>query len=95
MSSPGPAPSKGSGNFVRQLALAMELPFVMIGGVVIGGGIGYLMDRSAHTSPLLTLLGGLLGFGAGIGDIIRRLLRDEKHGSGNGSNGGGDSHGGR
>lgn len=84
MSSPSPAPSKGSGNFVRQLALAMELPFIMIGGVMIGGGIGYLIDRSAHTSPLLTLIGGLLGFGAGIWDIIRRLLRDEKRGSGNG-----------
>jgi ATP synthase protein I len=95
MSSPNPAPSKGSGNFVRQLALAMELPFVMIGGVVIGGGIGYLIDRSAHTSPLLTLVGGLLGFGAGIWDVIRRLLRDEKQGSGSGSNGGGGSHGGR
>lgn len=90
MSSPSPAPSKGSGNFVRQLALAMELPFIMIGGVMIGGGIGYLIDRSAHTSPLLTLIGGLLGFGAGIWDIIRRLLRDEKRGDGGSSSDGPD-----
>ncbi len=78
MSSPGSAPSQGPGSFLRQLAFAMELPFVMIGGVLIGGGIGYLIDRSAHTSPAFTLVGGLLGFGAGIWDIIRRLLRDEK-----------------
>jgi F0F1-type ATP synthase assembly protein I len=78
MSSPASAPSKGPGSFVRQLALALELPFVMIGGVVIGGGIGYLIDQSAHTSPAFTLVGGLLGFGAGIWDIIRRLLREEK-----------------
>jgi len=78
MSSPGSAPSKGPGSLVRQLALALELPFVMIGGVLIGGGIGYLIDRWAHTSPTFTLIGGLLGFGAGIWDIIRRLLREEK-----------------
>jgi len=77
MSSPGSAPSKGPGSLMRQLALAMELPFVMIGGVVIGGGIGYLIDRWAHTSPLFTLIGGLLGFGGGIWDILRRLLRED------------------
>lgn len=92
MPSSGSAPSKGSGTFLRQLALAMELPFIMIGGVVIGGGIGYLIDRSAHTSPLLTLIGGFLGFGGAIWDIIRRLLHDEKRASGDG---GGGSHGGR
>jgi len=93
MSSPSPAPSKGSGVFLRQLALAMELPFIMIGGVVIGGGIGYLIDRAAHTSPAFTLIGGLLGFGAGIWDIIRRLLRDEKQGRGDGDGGSDDAHG--
>jgi ATP synthase protein I len=71
-------PSKGKGNLLRQLALAMELPFVMIGGVVIGGGMGYLLDRWLHASPVLTLVGGLLGFAGGIWDIIRRLSREEK-----------------
>jgi ATP synthase protein I len=77
MSSPSSSPSNGSGSFARQLALALELPFVMIGGVVIGGGIGYLIDRWAHTSPAFTLIGGLLGFGAGVWDIIRRLSREQ------------------
>lgn len=63
---------------MRQLALALELPFIMIGCVVVGGGIGYFLDRSFHTSPALTLVGGFLGFGAGIWDIIRRLSRAEK-----------------
>jgi len=79
MASPSPTPDKNSpGSFLRQLALAMELPFIMIGGVLIGGGIGYLVDRSLHTSPALTLVGGFLGFGAGIWDIIRRLSHEEK-----------------
>jgi ATP synthase protein I len=56
----------------------MELPFVIIGGVVIGGGIGYLIDRWAHTSPVFTLIVGLLGFGGGVWDILRRLSREDK-----------------
>ena len=78
MSSESPTPPKGPGNLVRQFALAMELPFIMIGGVVVGGGIGYFIDRAAHTSPAFTLIGGFLGFGASIWDIIRRLSHDEK-----------------
>lgn len=78
MPSPNSEPSNGPGSFARQLALALELPFVMIGGVVIGGGIGYLIDHWAHTSPLFTLVGGFLGFGGGIWNILRRLLREDK-----------------
>lgn len=86
MASHSPTPGKDPAGFVRQLALAMELPFIMIGGVLVGGGIGYLLDRSFHTSPALTLVGGVFGFAAGIWDIIRRLSRAEKkEGNGNGT----------
>jgi F0F1-type ATP synthase assembly protein I len=54
----------------------------MIGGVVIGGGFGYLLDQRLHTSPLLALIFGVLGFGAGIWDIVRRLSRSEKNNGG-------------
>jgi len=76
--SPNSESPNGPANLARQLALALELPFVMIGGVVIGGGIGYLVDRWAHTSPAFTLVGGLLGFAGGIWDILRRLSREDK-----------------
>ena len=56
----------------------MELPFVMIGGVVIGGGIGYLIDRGLHSSPIATLVGGLLGFAGGIWEILKRLSREDE-----------------
>jgi ATP synthase protein I len=59
--------------------MAMELPFVMVAEVVIGGGIGYLLDRWLHTRPVITLVGGVLGFAGGIWDLIRRLSREEKN----------------
>jgi F0F1-type ATP synthase assembly protein I len=65
-------PPQGSGA-LRQLANALDLPFVLVGSVVIGAGLGYFLDRRIHTSPLFTLLLGGLGFAGGIYEVIRRL----------------------
>ena len=64
---------------MQQVVLAMELPFVMIGSVLAGGAIGYLIDRYAHTAPLFMLLGGGLGLAGGIWEIIRDLSPGGKH----------------
>jgi len=57
----------------------MELPFIMIGATLIGGGLGWLLDRRFHTSPALTLVLGALGFAGGLWDILKRLTRAEKN----------------
>ena len=79
MASTSPSPRKRPTAFVNQLAMAMELPFILIGGIVIGGGLGWFLDRHFLTSPALTLLGGALGFGGGMWDILKRLSRAEKN----------------
>jgi len=61
--------------------MAMELPIVMVVWVIAGGGGGYFLDRWLHTSPLFTLLGGALGFGGGMWDLLKRLSRDRRRGS--------------
>jgi F0F1-type ATP synthase assembly protein I len=78
MDSPNPDRKRPSA-FVQQLSMAMELPFILIIGVLIGGGGGFFLDRAVHTSPAFTLVGGLLGFAAGMVDILRRLSRGEKN----------------
>jgi F0F1-type ATP synthase assembly protein I len=67
--------------FLNQIVLAMELPFVLVGGVAIGGAIGYFLDGKLHTWPWLTLAFGLMGFAAGLRDVLRRLSRAETDGS--------------
>jgi F0F1-type ATP synthase assembly protein I len=68
--------------------MAMELPFVMVGGILIGGGLGYLLDRRLHTSPALTLVCGALGFGIALRDILRRLSRETRRNKPGGDRGG-------
>jgi ATP synthase protein I len=51
----------------------MELPFVFVGSIVIGGGLGWLIDRWLHTGPYLMIVFGGLGFYAGLREMLRRL----------------------
>jgi F0F1-type ATP synthase assembly protein I len=37
------------------MALAMELPFLLAGGALVGGLFGYLLDRWLHTKPFLMI----------------------------------------
>ena len=63
---------------MRQLADVLDLPFVLVGSVVIGAGAGYFLDRRLGSSPALTLVLGALGFAAGIFEVIRRLTGKRK-----------------
>lgn len=57
----------------NQLALAMELPFTMVGAMAVGVAIGYFLDRWLHSKPIFTLILGTLGFFAGVREVLRRL----------------------
>jgi len=61
---------------LRQVAAAMELPFVLLGSVVAGGLLGYAIDYWLRSKPLGLLIGGALGFAAGIRELLRRLSKD-------------------
>ena len=73
--------------FLRTFALAMELPFILVGGVLIGGGLGYWLDKQLGSSPALTFVLGIVGFAAGVREVLRRLPKDDQEpGSGAGKN---------
>jgi len=62
------------------MAMATELPFVLVACVVVGGLIGAGIDRLLHTRPFGTLLFGVAGFVAGVRDILRRLAPGPREG---------------
>jgi ATP synthase protein I len=62
--------------------MAMELPFLLVGGALVGGLFGYLLDRWLHTKPWLMLIVGAVGFAVGVRDMLRRLQKDDPDGGG-------------
>jgi ATP synthase protein I len=64
-----------AGGYSRQFAVAMELPFILVGAVGVGGLAGYFLDRWLHTKPFLILILGTLGFIGGLRDMLRRLAK--------------------
>jgi F0F1-type ATP synthase assembly protein I len=76
-STPEQGPSRaGQGRgFTQQLAVATELPFVLVASVVVGGLIGAGVDRLLHTGPFGLLVFGALGLFAGVREILRRVSK--------------------
>jgi len=64
--------------YSSQAALAMELPFTIVGAVLVGGVLGYFLDHWLHTKLIFTLVLGALGFAGGLREVLRRLAKSEK-----------------
>jgi F0F1-type ATP synthase assembly protein I len=75
-SNPSPSPRKRPAEGVRQFSDIMELPILLVASVGIGGGAGYFLDKRFGTSPVFTLILGLLGFAGGMIQLVRRLSKD-------------------
>lgn len=54
---------------------AFKLSSEFIAGIVVGVGIGWMVDRMAGTSPWGLVVFLLLGFGAGILNVLRMVGR--------------------
>ena len=63
--------------YSSQTALAMELPFTIVGAVLLGGVLGYFLDHWLHTKMIFTLILGGLGFAGGLKEILRRLAQSD------------------
>ncbi|ANT50503.1 AtpZ/AtpI family protein [Mesorhizobium amorphae] len=50
---------------------ALKLSSEFIAGIVVGVGLGWFLDRMAGTSPWGLIVGLLLGFGAGVLNVLR------------------------
>lgn len=79
-------PGRNPADWVRQLALALDLPFLLISSLMGGGVVGYILDEYLHTTPWLMLVCGGLGFAAGLRGVLQSLAR--RGGSGGKKSGG-------
>jgi F0F1-type ATP synthase assembly protein I len=62
----------------EQVGYYSSLGLIIPAGAVGGFGLGWLLDRKLHTSPLFALILCVVGAAAGIIDILRILTRAEK-----------------
>lgn len=70
-SDPPPHPPPVSAGAVELLTLGLAAAV----SLVLGGGIGYLIDRWAGTSPVFTLLGVAFGATAAVLTTITRIRK--------------------
>jgi ATP synthase protein I len=76
-----PAENAAPAGASRQFSLAFELPFIIVGTILVGGLFGVFLDRWLGTKPIMTFVFGALGFAAGVREVLRRV----RPGSGDGS----------
>jgi ATP synthase protein I len=55
----------------RAMSLGFRVVTELVAGIVVGGGLGYLLDKWLGTKPFLLILFGLLGTAGGFWNIIR------------------------
>jgi ATP synthase protein I len=74
----GPAPSAGPSALARGLRLSTEL----VAGVLVGAFIGWALDRWLGSSPWGMIVFLLLGFAAGVVNVVRAVANSNRPGAG-------------
>ena len=80
MASPNRSPGPDSGGPIKQVAVALELPFMLVAPALLGGVVGYFLDRWLHTKPVLMIVLGLAGVVLGIRDALKAASASDKQG---------------
>ncbi len=68
---------------LTQVAYYSSLGFILPAAAVVGYGIGWLLDRWLHTSPVLSIVFTMLGAVGGFIEVLQMLKKEE---GGNNSN---------
>jgi ATP synthase protein I len=56
---------------MSQLSRGLRLGSEFVAAVIVGAGLGYLLDMWLHTSPWLFLVMVMVGFAAGVLNVVR------------------------
>jgi len=61
-----------------QIGFYSSLGLILPAGAVVGYGIGWLVDRWLHTSPVVAIVLAFLGGAGGFLEVLQILARAEK-----------------
>src|SRR5262249_24121244 len=81
-------PAQSSGMSHRQTGVAYRVLVDMIAGLLVGGFVGYWLDRWLGWTPYALVVGLLVGFAAGVNNAWRPSRAYTAGGNKEGSNGG-------
>ena len=84
---PDKKPSPGSGMSQRQTNVAYRVLVDMIAGLLVGGFLGYWLDRWLGWAPYSLVTGLVLGFVAGVNNAWRAIRAYSKDAAVTGSGG--------
>lgn len=80
-------PEHGAERDFRGFTLAMRLSSEFVAGVIVGVGLGWVLDRAVGSSPWGLIVFTILGFIAGVYNMMRALGRLPKPGETTPTNG--------
>ncbi len=70
-SEPKPAPKTDGSAAGSAMSLGLRAGSEFVSAVILGLGIGWVLDRALHTNPAFLIVFFLLGVAAGIWNVIR------------------------
>lgn len=72
------AKARGAGAGASGIGMAFRLSTEFVAGIVVGGGIGWALDRALGSSPWFLLIFFFLGFAAGLLNMMRAAAKPTK-----------------
>ncbi|BBF91493.1 AtpZ/AtpI family protein [Blastochloris tepida] len=73
-----PSPQSAGSGYARAARLSSEF----VGGVLVGGGLGWLLDRVLGITPWGMIVFLMLGFAAGVLNVMRAAAKESGSGPG-------------
>jgi ATP synthase protein I len=71
---PGTKETRADPGMGNAMGAGFRVVTELVAGVIVGGGLGWLLDKLLHTKPLMMILLGSLGLAGGFWNIIRETM---------------------
>lgn len=70
--------NKKESHFVYAYQIGSRIAAELVSGVLVGAGLGYLLDKICHTAPTLLVIFLILGGAAGFLNVYRFVKKEDR-----------------